>query len=75
MISCYNADSGELIWQFGLEIRFAEVVSGPGPRATPTYADGVVYAMGAMGIVTALKAESGEHLWSFSMMDQLSSSI
>lgn len=71
MISCYDAETGDLIWQFGLELRFAEVVSGPGPRATPTYADGKIYALGAMGIVTALRAEDGKHLWSYSMIDEV----
>jgi outer membrane protein assembly factor BamB len=38
-------------------------MGGDGPRATPTWADGVVYALGAMGEFRALEEVTGRTLW------------
>jgi outer membrane protein assembly factor BamB len=39
------------------------VVSGAGPRATPTFADGKIYTLGATGILNCLDARSGKQVW------------
>ena len=36
---------------------------GPGPKSTPTFANGRVYTLGMGGIVTAFDAASGKQLW------------
>ena len=38
-------------------------MGGDGPRATPTYADGILYALGAAGELRALRADSGTLVW------------
>ncbi|MEM7587358.1 MAG: PQQ-binding-like beta-propeller repeat protein [Acidobacteriota bacterium] len=63
VVSCYDAASGETIWQHVSPVRFNEVVAGPGPRATPTVDDGRVFALGATGLLSALDAETGRQLW------------
>ena len=63
VISSYDPENGELIWQVGHSARFSEVVSGAGPRATPAFADGKVFALGATGLLSALDANSGELIW------------
>ena len=45
-------------------MRFWEKVGGEGPRATPTFADGRIYALGATGILNCLDAVGGARKWS-----------
>jgi len=44
-------------------------MGGDGPRATPVAHGGVVYAMGATGILDALDLASGEVVWSRRVLD------
>ncbi|MHC4948826.1 MAG: PQQ-binding-like beta-propeller repeat protein [Planctomycetota bacterium] len=63
-VVCYDADTGDEIWRHLYEARFTDLVAGPGPRATPTYANGRVYAMGATAVLSCLDAATGEPAWS-----------
>jgi outer membrane protein assembly factor BamB len=63
-VVCYNAANGAEIWAHKDQARFEEILGGNGPRATPQYADGVVYALGAEGALNALDAVSGDLKWS-----------
>lgn len=63
VVSCYDATSGRQIWSFATPARFFESLGGLGPRATPTLADGSVYALGAEGILVRLNAVDGSLVW------------
>ncbi|MEM8963401.1 MAG: PQQ-binding-like beta-propeller repeat protein [Acidobacteriota bacterium] len=63
MLVAYDADTGEPIWQYAYPALFDEVVSGAGPRATPTVAADRVFAQGATGIFSAVDARTGELAW------------
>jgi outer membrane protein assembly factor BamB len=62
-IVCYDAATGNELWSHEDEARFTEETAGPGPRATPCFADGRVFAVGCTGIVNALDAATGKRLW------------
>ena len=62
-IVCYARDSGKEIWAQSLESRFSDPLGGPGPRATPTLADGKLYALGAKGQLQCLDPQTGEVIW------------
>ena len=59
--------TGETIWRTAWPAPFEMVPAarrhGPGPKSTPTLADGRLFAHGMDGAFTALDAESGEVLW------------
>lgn len=62
-VTCYRAEDGQLLWSHGDATRFEEVVSGAGPRSTPTVADGRVIALGARAMLSCLDEQSGSVLW------------
>jgi outer membrane protein assembly factor BamB len=64
VVVCYDANSGDKIWAHPDRTRFSELMGGVGPRATPTFHDGKLYAQGATGRLNCLDAASGRVLWS-----------
>src|SRR5207237_2574378 len=64
MVVCYDAGSGGEVWTHRDSARFTELVSGAGPRSTPTFHDGKTYALGASGRLNCLDAATGRVLWS-----------
>lgn len=62
-VVCYDAKSGKPVWDFLTPSRFFESLGGLGPRATPTLANGSLYALGAEGIVVRLDALDGRLIW------------
>lgn len=58
-VVCYDAQSGQELWAHADRERFDEPLSGPGPRATPAFADGRIYSLGALGRLNCLDASSG----------------
>ena len=60
-VRCFDASNGEPIWMHSEE-RTYEVSYPSGPRATPTVANGQVFALGAMGHLRCLSVD-GELQW------------
>jgi outer membrane protein assembly factor BamB len=62
-----DADSGKIVWETGYAAPFkmnpATARHGPGPKSTPTYANGRLFTLGISGIVTAFDAATGKQLW------------
>jgi outer membrane protein assembly factor BamB len=62
-----DAATGKVIWEKSYAAPF-EMTSGtrrhgPGPKSTPTYADGRIFTLGMSSIVTAWDAATGKELW------------
>ncbi len=75
VMSALDATSGKVLWSTGYP---AEVVMvsggkahGPGPKSTPVFSDGRLYAMGMTGVVTAYDAGTGKQLWQTPKSDVL----
>ncbi len=64
IVSCCDADGGAIVWEHEDSSRFAEPLAGPGPRATPTFAGGNLYTLGASGTLNCLDASTGRVHWS-----------
>lgn len=63
VVVCYQAGTGNEVWAYNARARFSETIAGPGPRATPTFHDGKVYALGAAGHLACLDAATGKESW------------
>ena len=65
-VTCYELSSGKLLWSHTDKARFEEIMGGIGPRATPTVdaAAGVVFTLGATGILNCLDLATGAKKWS-----------
>ncbi len=63
MIVCYAADTGKAVWTQEVEARFSEPLGGPGPRATPTLAQGHLFVLGADGDLIRLNPSTGSIDW------------
>lgn len=63
VVAAYDVPSGRELWTNAWDGLFQETMGGDGPRATPTWAEGVVYALGAIGELRALDATTGQARW------------
>jgi len=63
VVAAYDLDTGAERWTHAWFAHFRETMGGPGPRATPTWHDGRVYALGATGRLVGLDAATGAVVW------------
>jgi outer membrane protein assembly factor BamB len=75
VVVCYDADSGAEIWRHADITRFADVVSGAGPRATPTFADGRLYTFGGRAVLSCLDGSTGTLLWQRDLMTEIDAQL
>jgi outer membrane protein assembly factor BamB len=64
-VVCYDRADGKELWAYQYPAKFEQVapMGGPGPRSTPTIADGDVYSLGAMGDLVCLDGANGKPRW------------
>jgi outer membrane protein assembly factor BamB len=63
VVAAYELEIGREVWTHSWKAEFVEYEGGDGPRATPTWDEGRLYALGATGELRVLDAESGELIW------------
>ena len=67
VMQALDRETGAAIWRTSypapFEMSSSAARHGPGPKSTPTYADGRIFTLGMSGIVTAFDAETGRQLW------------
>lgn len=63
VVAAYDVRSGRELWTHGWPAFFQESMGGDGPRATPTWHEGRLYALGATGEFRCLDAATGKVLW------------
>jgi outer membrane protein assembly factor BamB len=68
-VVAYDIDAGHEVWKHEYPAQFIEPLGGPGPRATPTIADGEVFSLGATGHLVCLNAATGDLKWSVDILD------
>jgi outer membrane protein assembly factor BamB len=66
-MAALDADTGKQIWRTGYEAPFTmnsgAARHGPGPKSTPAFSDGRLFAIGMTGIVSAFDGSSGKLVW------------
>jgi outer membrane protein assembly factor BamB len=70
VVAAYDVRSGRELWTCAWPALFEESMGGSGPRATPTWQDGRVYALGAEGELRALDEATGRTLWRTNILEQ-----
>jgi outer membrane protein assembly factor BamB len=64
VVAAYDVMTGRELWTSAWQARFTQWMGGgEGPRATPAWADGFVFALGARGELRCLEAASGRLVW------------
>ena len=63
VVAAYDVKTGRELWTNAWSAYFQEGMGGDGPRATPTFHEGRVYALGAQGELRALDATTGKAVW------------
>ena len=63
VVAAYDIPTGRELWTHGWPAMFAEAYGGIGPRATPTWHQGTVFALGAGGELRAIDATTGALRW------------
>jgi outer membrane protein assembly factor BamB len=69
VVAAYDVATGLELWRHAWAGDFKEWMGGDGPRATPTWHDGRVYALGAEGELRALDAATGAEVWRVNILE------
>ena len=69
VVAAYDVATGLEIWTHAWDGDFKEWNGGDGPRATPTWFDGRVYALGAEGELRVLDASTGAQIWRVNILE------
>ena len=72
VVAAYDLASGRELWTNSWNARFSESMGGDGPRATPVWNSGRVYALGGAGDLYAIDADSGKTVWSRNILTDAS---
>jgi outer membrane protein assembly factor BamB len=69
VVAAYDVVSGRELWTNGWTAAFREIMGGDGPRATPTWVDGRVFALGGQGEFRAIAEDTGKTIWRTNILD------
>jgi outer membrane protein assembly factor BamB len=69
-VAAYDFATGRERWTNSWKAFFQEAMGGDGPRATPSYSDGRLYALGAAGEFRCLDAATGRVVWRKNILEE-----
>ncbi len=73
-VVCFDASTGKELWRYRNDASF-DNDQGNGPRSTPVVDGNMVYALGALGQLTALSAQDGKKIWAHNLKTEFGSEI
>ncbi len=62
-VHCFDAATGERLWTHAYDCTYVGVGYEAGPRASVSIDSGLAYALGAMGHLVVLEAQTGRLVW------------
>jgi outer membrane protein assembly factor BamB len=69
VVTAYDVATGREVWKQGWNAAYTDT-TGDGPRATPTWDDGRLYALGATGELRCLDARTGAVVWGRNILSE-----
>ena len=74
---CLDEETGEVLWTHQWSTTYRNILGSfaTGPRATPTVDQDRVYAMGAGGMLVALRTDTGAVLWEVDTVAQYDATV
>jgi outer membrane protein assembly factor BamB len=69
VVVAYEFNSGRQLWTQAWNAEFTDS-TGDGPRATPTWDEGRLYALGATGEMRCLDAKTGRVIWAKNILSE-----
>jgi outer membrane protein assembly factor BamB len=73
-VLCLDQATGKVLWTHAYDSKY-EISYPCGPRATPIVHDGKVYALGAMGDLVCLEADTGKVVWAKNFVRDLGAPV
>jgi outer membrane protein assembly factor BamB len=72
VVAAYDVATGREIWTNRWTAAFREQMGGDGPRATPAWRDGRIYALGGAGEFRTLDDATGKQVWRTNILQDAS---
>ena len=72
---CLDEQSGKTLWTREWPADYRGLDYANGPRATPTVDGGLVYVLGAKGILKALRVKDGSEIWSVDFVKDFGTTV
>lgn len=69
-VAAYDVATGKERWTNSWPAHFSESMGGDGPRTTPVYDSGRLYALGAEGEFRCLDARTGKVIWRKNILEE-----
>src|SRR6185436_980604 len=69
VVAAYDLNTGRELWTQGWNAEYNDS-TGDGPRATPTWDEGRLYALGATGEMRCLDAKTGRVIWAKNILSE-----
>jgi len=69
VVAAYQVETGRELWAHGWDALYTDS-TGDGPRSTPTWHEGRLYALGATGELRCLDARNGKLIWSKNILKE-----
>ncbi len=73
-ILCLSEADGTILWKHEYDCAY-QISYASGPRTTPVVSGGKVYAVGAMGDLFCLDADSGKVVWSKKLIEEYTKNV
>lgn len=75
LVTCYDLETGQPLWEFSYEGGFSSLIAGAGPRATPAIHGHSLVAVGSQGDVHCLDVRTGELLWKANCLEDTDGAV